>query len=66
MYEFWYDYVNLKYGENAELCYMNTNSLIVHVKTDGIYKDTADDVEIIFDTLSFELDRPLPKWKNKK
>ena len=61
MYEFWYDYVNLKYGENAELCYMNTNSLIVNVKTDGIYKDTADDVEIIFDTLSFELDRPLPK-----
>ena len=29
MYEFWYDYVKPKYGENAKLCYMDTN--IVHV-----------------------------------
>ena len=35
MYEFWYDYV--KYGENAKLCYMDTGSFIVHVKTDDIY-----------------------------
>ena len=28
MYEFWYDYVKPKYGENAKLCYMDTN--IVH------------------------------------
>ena len=34
MYEFWYDYV--KYGENAKLCYMDTGSFIVHVKTDDI------------------------------
>ena len=33
MYEFWYDYVKPKYGENAKLCYMNTDSFIVHVKT---------------------------------
>ena len=33
MYEFWYDYVKPKYGENAKLCYMDTDSFIVHVKT---------------------------------
>ena len=32
---------------------------------DDIYKDIAEDVEIRFDTLNFELDRPLPKGKTK-
>ena len=32
IYEFWYDYVKPKYGENAKRCYMNTDSFIVHVK----------------------------------
>ena len=36
-YEFWYYYVKPKYGENAKLCYGNTDSFIVHVKTDDIY-----------------------------
>ena len=30
MYEFWYDYVKSKFGENAKICYTNTNSFIVH------------------------------------
>ena len=49
MYEFWYDYVKPKYGENAKLCYMDTDSFIVHVKTDDIYKDIAEDVETRFE-----------------
>ena len=36
--------MKLKYGENAKHCYMNTESLIFHVKTDNIYKDIAEDV----------------------
>ena len=66
MYEFWYDYVTPKYLENAKLCYMDTDSLIVHAETDDIYKDIAEDVETRFDTSNFELDQPLPKGKNKK
>ena len=27
MYEFWYDYVKPKYGENSKLCYMDTDSI---------------------------------------
>ena len=66
MYEFWYDYLKPKYGENAKRCFMDTDSFIVHVKTDDIYKDIAEDVETRFDTSNFEIDRPLPKGKNKK
>ena len=54
IYEFWYDYVKPKYGENAKLCYMDTDSFIVHVKTDDIYKDIAEDVETRFDTSNYE------------
>ena len=66
MYEFWYDYVKPKYSENAKLCYMYTDSFIVHVKTDDIYKNIAENVETGFDTSNFEIHQPLPKGKNKK
>ena len=46
--EFWYNYVKPKYYENAKLCYMDTDSFVVHVKTDDIYKDIAEDVETRF------------------
>ena len=36
------------------------------MSTDGIYKDIEEDVETRFDTWNYELDRPLPKGKNKK
>ena len=61
MYEFWYDYVKPKYDEKSKLCYMDTDSFIIYIKTDDIYKDIAKDVENRFDTSNYELDRPLPK-----
>ena len=45
---------------------MDTNIFIVHVKTDDIYEDIAEDVEKKFDTSNFEINKPLPKGKNKK
>ena len=45
---------------------MNTDSFIVYIKTDYIYKDFPEDIETRFDTSNYELDRPLPKGKNKK
>ena len=66
MYEFWYDYVKPKYRENGKLCHMDTDSFIVHVKADDIYKDIAEDVETRFDTSNFEIDRPLAKIINEK
>ena len=66
MYEFFYDYVKPNYGENAKLCYADTDSLIVDVKTDVIYKDIVQDVETRLDLSNYEIDRPLPRGKNEK
>ena len=41
MYEFQYDYLKPKYGENLKFYYIDTDSFIVHVNTDDIYKDIA-------------------------
>ena len=45
---------------------MDTDSFIVHVKTNDIYKDIAEDVEKRFGTSNFKRDRTLPKGKNEK
>ena len=33
-----------KYVQNANICYMDTESFIFHVKTNDIYKDIEEDV----------------------
>ena len=34
MYEVWYDYIKPKYQHNAELCYMDTDSFFIYIKTE--------------------------------
>ena len=53
MYEFWYDYMKPKYRDNVKLCYIDTDSFIMHIKTEDFYKDIADDVEKRFDTSNY-------------
>ena len=66
MYEFWYDYMKPKYNDNVRLCYMDTDSFIMNVKTNDFYKDISDDVDNRFHTSNYEVKRPLPIGKNKK
>ena len=66
MYEFWYDYMKPKYNDNVKLCYMDTDSFIMHIKTEDFYKDIVVDVEKRFDTSNYEVNRLLPTGKNKK
>ena len=54
MKEFWYDYIKPKYQEKAKLCYMDTDSFIIHIKTEDFYKDIANDVEKWFDTSNYD------------
>ena len=66
MYEFWYDCMKPKYNDNVKLCYMDTDSFIMNIKTNDFYEDIANDVENRFDTSNYEVNRPLPMGKNKK
>ena len=50
IYEFWYDNVRPKYGDKQN-CLMGTDSFIVGIKTDDIYKDIPGDVQRRYDTL---------------
>ena len=59
-------YMKPKYNDNVRLCYMDTNSFIMNIKTNDFYKDISDDVDNRFDTLNYEAERPLPIGKNKK
>ena len=45
MYEFWYDYIKPKYEDKTRLCYMDTDSFVINIKTEDFYKDIASDVE---------------------
>ena len=49
MYEFWYDHVKPKYGENAQICYMDTGSFIVRLEVNDICKEIAGNVETKYD-----------------
>ena len=66
MYEFWYDYIKPKYQNNTKLCYMDTDSFIINIKTKDFSEDIAYDVEKRFDTSNHEVNRTLVKGKNKK
>ena len=45
-----YDYVKPNYGEKTKLCYMDTSSFMVYIKTVNSYIDIAKDAETRFDT----------------
>ena len=47
---------------NHNLCYMDTDSFIIHLKAEDIYGDIEKEVKARFDTSNFELDR----LKNEK
>ena len=55
-----------KYGDNVKLCYMDTDSFIMHIKKKDLYKDIANDIEKRFDTSNYEVSKPLPTGTNKK
>ena len=66
IYKYWYDYMKPRYGNNVKLCYMDTDSFVMNIKTEDFYKDIANDLEKRFDTSNYETNRPLPTGQNKK
>ena len=68
MYEFWYYYIKPKDKEKAKLCYMDTDSFVIHIFTEDFFEDISNDVERWLDTSNYDKNdkRPLPIGKNKK
>ena len=67
-YDFCYDYINQKYGDRAKLCYADTDSFVIYIKTEDLFEDISNDVERWFDTSNYSENdkRPLSIGKNKK
>ena len=68
MYEFYYDYLKPKYDDDVKSCYTDTDSFIIHIKTDDIYADINNDVNERFDTsnISKNTNRTITSSINKK
>ena len=61
MYEFHYDYIVPKYGENLKLYYMDADYLVYYIKTKDFYTDITGDVKERFNTSGYNKadDRPI-------
>ena len=68
MYDFRYNYIKLKFGENAKLSFTDTDSLCYETQTDDFFKDISKDVDQKFDTSNYPKDHKsgISTGKNKK
>ena len=65
MYEFWYDHLKVKYGDKIKLIYTDTDSFVIEVETDDIYKDMYEDRHL-YDFSDYPKDHPNYNVVNKK
>ena len=65
MYQFWYDHLKNKYNNKVELVYTDTDSSIIQVETDDIYKDMLEDKNL-YDFSEYPINHPNYDITNKK
>ena len=46
MYDFHYDYIKNKYGNNSKLLFADTDSLMYGIKNEDVYEDFSNDKEM--------------------
>ena len=65
MYSFYYNNIKTKYTDQVHLCYTDTDSIILHVQTEDIYRDMQANLSD-YDTSNYPADHPLFSNANKK
>ncbi|KAK3754328.1 hypothetical protein QZH41_017839 [Actinostola sp. cb2023] len=65
MYDFHYNVIKQKYGNNATLLFTDTDSLCYNIKTEDIYEDMYEDLDL-YDTSEYPRDHVLHSTANKK
>ena len=60
MYELWYDYIKPKYKDKAKLCYINTDSFVIHIFTEDFFENNNNDVERWFGTSNYDKNDKIP------
>lgn len=64
-FDFHYDFVKKKYGEQAKLLYCDTDSLAYFIETENLYDDMSKHKDL-FDFSDYPKDHPLYDTANKK
>ena len=65
MHDFFYNHLKARYKHNCELIYTDTNSLLLNIQTENVYKDVKED-SWLHDTSNYPKDHPLYDARNKK
>ena len=65
MYEFFYNHLKARYRQKCELIYTDTDSLILDIRTDDLYKDMQE-YSWLYDTSNYPKDHLLYNDRNKK
>ena len=65
MYDFFYNYLKARYGHKCELVYTDTDSLILDIKTEDVYKDMQEH-SWLYDTSNCPKGHQLYNTTNKK
>ena len=65
MYDFHYGYIKTKYGNDAQFCFTDTDSLLYDAKSNDIYRDMSLDTNM-FDFSDYPASHPLFNITNKK
>ena len=65
MYDFFYNHLKAKYGHKCQLVYTDTDSLILGIQTEDVYKDMQEN-SWMYDTSNYPKGHPLYSVTNKK
>ena len=65
MYDFYYGQLKKQYGDRCQLLYTDTDSLLLEIQTEDVYRDMGKHAEL-YDTSDYSREHPLHSAENKK